>query len=96
MSVKAEQKQEQAEQEKTCPECNGKMIVKRSRYGMFMACENYPECKHTEKIENGYVKQIVGTCPECGGELLKRKSRFGEFIGCSNYPECRYTEKTKQ
>ena len=85
------------EENRTCPKCGGKLVVKRGIYGTFLGCENYPKCRYTEKIkkENKELK-VVGKCPKCGGDLVIRKGRYGEFIGCSNYPKCRYTEKIKK
>ena len=71
------------------------MVMKKGRYGSFLACSNYPECKY---IKNNKVKEppvLTGEkCPDCGSDLVQRKSRFGTtFIGCSNYPKCRYIKK---
>jgi DNA topoisomerase-1 len=59
------------------------MLIKHGRYGRFMACSRYPECKHTRPIPLG-VK-----CPKDGGDLTERRSRRGKiFFGCANYPNC--------
>ncbi|MEG1732860.1 MAG: topoisomerase DNA-binding C4 zinc finger domain-containing protein, partial [Longicatena sp.] len=72
-----------------------KMVMKKGRYGSFLACSNYPECKYIKS--NKVKEEPVPTgemCPECGHELVQRKSRFGTtFVGCSNYPKCRYIKK---
>lgn len=69
-----------------CDKCGAKMIYKMGRFGKFLACPNYPECKNTKNIVN---EEVVGSCPKCGGELLKKKSRKGNiFFGCKNYPKC--------
>ncbi len=71
----------------TCEKCGLPMIVKRGRYGKFLACSGYPECKNAKPISTG-VK-----CPEegCDGELLERTSRRGKvFFSCSKYPECKF------
>ena len=69
--------------------------MKKGRYGSFLACSNYPDCKYIKS--NKPKEEPVPTgemCPECGHELVQRKSRFGTtFIGCSNYPKCRYIKK---
>lgn len=95
----AYEKMEKREPEKTgekCPECGGDLVYRQSRYGKFISCSNYPECKYTESINKTPKEQpekIGRNCPECGAELLKRKSRYGNyFIGCSNYPKCHYIE----
>ncbi|MCK4265200.1 type I DNA topoisomerase [Candidatus Babeliales bacterium] len=67
-----------------CPNCGKKLIQKMGRFGPFLACPGYPECKyiHQEKLKT--------KCPECGGEIVKRKSARGTFWGCSNYPKCKF------
>jgi len=76
---------------RSCPECGAPLVKIHGKYGIFIACSNYPECKYKEsnKIEDVETGQ---TCPECGGKLLIKKGRYGDFIACSNYPKCRYTE----
>ncbi len=75
-----------------CPECGSDLIIKRGRFGEFIACTGYPECRYTRKI----VKGTGIKCPKCGeGELMRRKSAKGKtagrfFYGCSRYPECDY------
>ena len=69
-----------------CEKCGSKMVVKSSRFGKFLACPNYPECKNTKPVPEDEVKQ---PCPKCGAKLIKRISKKGKkFYGCSNYPEC--------
>lgn len=76
-----------------CPTCNsGDLIIKHGRYGKFIGCSNYPDCKHTEP----YIEKTGVMCAKCGtehgGELLARKTRAGRtFFGCSRYPDCDYT-----
>ena len=71
-----------------CPECGHDLVKKRGRFGEFIACSNYPECKYTRPI----LDKIGVTCPKCGqGEIIKRKSKKGKsFYGCSRYPDCDY------
>ncbi len=77
-----------------CPTCgDGDLLVKHSRYGKFIGCSNYPECKHTER----YLERLGFVCPQCGGEhggeVVARRSRKGRrFYGCSRYPDCDFTE----
>ena len=69
-----------------CEKCGRKMVVKSSRYGKFLACPGYPECKNTKPVPEDEVKQ---PCPKCGAKLLKKISKKGnKFYGCSNYPNC--------
>lgn len=78
---------------RTCPICEtGDLVIKYGRWGKFIGCSNYPECKHTEP----HLEYTGVTCPECGeehgGELVVRKTRRGRtFYGCSRYPECEYS-----
>lgn len=90
---------EKKEAEKTgekCPECGNDLVYRQSRYGKFISCSNYPECKFTKNINDKPKEEPEHTgliCPECGSELLKRKSRYGNyFYGCSNYPKCKHIE----
>ena len=78
-----------------CPECGKPLVKKRGRFGEFIACTGYPECRHTEPI----VHSTGIACPKCGasdgGEVVRRKSRKGRaFFGCSRYPECDYVSWT--
>ncbi|MFO8156224.1 MAG: type I DNA topoisomerase [Pseudomonadota bacterium] len=75
---------------RSCPECGGDLIIRKGRYGKFIGCNNYPDCRHVEPLEKPEPTGV--TCPECGkGELQKRKSRKGkDFYSCSEYPKCRY------
>jgi DNA topoisomerase-1 len=85
-----------------CPEegrTPGHLVEKLGRYGKFIACENYPECRFTRELSGAARPEpepTGQTCPECGqGELVKRVGRYGPFIGCSRYPDCRYIKKEK-
>ena len=80
-----------------CENCGKPMTLKRGRFGQFLACTGYPECKTTRKIAAGgkAAKKpdvpLDETCPQCGqAKLLLREGRFGEFISCGNYPKCKY------
>ena len=75
----------------TCPECEvGELVVRQSRYGEFVGCSRYPECKYIKK-ENAAAPQPVGeACPRCGRDLVVRQGRRGPFVGCSGYPECTF------
>ena len=69
-----------------CEKCGSKMVVRSSRFGKFLACPNYPDCKNTKPVPENEVKE---PCPKCGSKLIKRISKKGKkFYGCSNYPKC--------
>jgi DNA topoisomerase-1 len=90
--------EETAVVEDPCEKCGKEMIIKRGRFGKFIACTGYPECKNTRKIvvsEEGKVtstpdKLLDETCPKCGKQLAQKNGRFGEYVGCSDYPDCKY------
>ncbi len=72
-----------------CEQCGKPMVIKWGRFGQFLSCSAYPECKHAKPIPTGV------TCPEpqCGGDVIERRARGRHFYGCSNYPTCRYTAR---
>lgn len=74
-----------------CPLCGSPLVQRKGRFGPFIACSNYPTCKHIEKIEKEKEEpQFTGEmCPNCGSPLVTRKGRFGPFVACSNYPTCK-------
>ncbi len=75
-----------------CPQCGKPMVIKFGRYGKFLACSGYPECKYTKP----FLVKIGVKCPQCGGELVERKSKKKRtFYGCSNYPECNFIMNTR-
>ena len=68
-----------------CDKCGKMMVIKHGRYGDFLACPGYPECKNAKPI----VEELDVDCPKCGGKVLVKRSKKGKkFFGCSNYPEC--------
>ncbi|HHZ01786.1 MAG TPA: type I DNA topoisomerase [Tissierellia bacterium] len=75
-----------------CEKCGAFMVVKNGRYGKFLACPNYPECKNTKPLEKDVAEETDEVCEKCGSKMLKRKGRYGEFLACSNYPECKNTK----
>ena len=81
------------ETDEICELCGSNMVIKHGRFGKFMACKNYPECKNTKPI----VEKIGVKCPKCGdGDIIVRKSKRGRvFYGCSNYPDCDFVEWKK-
>jgi DNA topoisomerase-1 len=74
----------QQETDLTCPQCGKKLVKKMGKFGPFIACPGYPECKyiHQEKLST--------PCPSCGNSLVKRRWRGGNFWGCSGYPKCKF------
>jgi DNA topoisomerase-1 len=74
--------------EETCPNCGRPMVVKVGRFGKFLACSGYPDCKTTMP----YIVKTGVSCPQCGGELVERISKKKRvFYGCSNFPKCQFT-----
>jgi DNA topoisomerase-1 len=75
------------------------MVQKEGRFGLFLACTGYPECKHTESVNGGQNGKDIGVnCPqkECSGTIIERKSKRGKiFFGCSNYPDCTFASWDK-
>ncbi|MDD3487260.1 MAG: type I DNA topoisomerase [Candidatus Moranbacteria bacterium] len=78
--------------DRKCPECGGDLLVKFGRFGKFIACSKYPECKYTEKTEDEkkFEEENSGeVCEKCGAPMVVKRGRFGPFLGCSKYPECK-------
>ena len=84
---------------KMCPECGSEMLLRKGRYGEFVACSGFPKCKHTENVD-GTIKEATPKkpvvtleipCPKCGGDIVERYSRRGKFYGCGAYPKCKFT-----
>ena len=77
---------------RACPKCGHDLVLRWGRYGKFISCSNFPECRHTEP----WLEKIGVACPKDGGEVVERKTRKGRtFYGCSNYPECDFTSWKK-
>lgn len=69
-----------------CELCGKPMVIKQGRFGEFLACSGYPECKNTKPI----IRKTGVKCPDCGGDIIVRRGRSGKvFYGCSNYPDCK-------
>jgi DNA topoisomerase-1 len=90
---------EEIESESTveyCENCGKEMAIKRGKWGPFLACTGYPECKTTRRLVTGTRKArqpdkpLDEKCPECGSQLVVKHGRYGEFVGCSAYPKCKY------
>jgi len=85
-----------------CPECGKEMVIKMGRFGKFMACTGFPDCKFTkpllEKEIGGKAAEEVQEevekekCPKCGSSLLLKEARFGPFLACEGYPKCKFTK----
>ncbi len=77
-----------------CPECGSPLVIRSGRYGEFVACSNYPECKHIKKEEK--EETIVMDCPLCDGKIIEKKTRRGKiFYGCNNFPKCKFASWDK-
>ena len=74
-----------------CPVCSSPLVIKKSKFGEFTACSNYPKCKYVKPKETKPLEILENeVCPKCGKPLVKRTSRKGDFYACSGFPECRY------
>jgi DNA topoisomerase-1 len=85
--------------EQNCEKCGKPMAVKRGRFGYFLACTGYPECRNTKKIvvREGAAKAVADVpldekCPDCGNNLVIKHGRYGPFTACSYYPKCKYVK----
>ena len=77
---------------RACPKCGHDLVIRWGRYGKFISCSNFPECRYTEP----WLEKIGVTCPKDGGDIVERKTRKGRlFYGCSNYPECDFNSWKK-
>jgi DNA topoisomerase-1 len=99
-TANAEGKAEVEQIEELCENCGRPMTLKRGRFGQFLACTGYPECKTTKKLAasgSGRLSvpdvPLEEKCPQCGKHLVIKNGRFGEFTACSAYPECKYVKK---
>jgi len=77
--------------EEKCEKCGANMVIKLGRFGEFLACPNYPNCKNTKPI----LEKINVACPKCGADLVKRKGKKKVFYGCTKYPECDFVSWDK-
>lgn len=87
-----------AEIREECPACGKPMILRKGRFGEFLACTDYPQCKTTRKLGQGNKpkaepKILEELCPQCGKPLSEKQGRFGPFISCSGYPKCKYIKR---
>ncbi len=78
-----------------CPDCGEQLLRRRGRFGMFLACSAYPDCRYTRDLNGGERAEELPTdetCPTCGKPMVIKHGRFGKFIACSGYPECKTTK----
>ena len=88
--------QETGAAEEYCENCGRVMVLKRGRFGQFMACTGYPDCKTTRRLDQGKKVPDIPLdelCPKCGRNLMIRHGRNGEFTSCSGYPDCKYVKQ---
>ncbi len=75
-----------------CEVCGKPMVIKWGKYGRFLACSGYPECKNTKQLDS---EKVEGKCPKCGGQLGIRRGKYGRFVSCENYPKCDFSSSVK-
>ena len=88
--------------DETCPECGKDLAIKLGKFGKFVSCTGFPDCKYARPVTAGvaglnFASQAVdesqlGKCPQDGGDLVVKRGRFGTFIACGNYPKCKFTK----
>jgi len=88
-----------------CPKCGKPMLARQGRFGKFLGCSGYPECKHTVNLgpdgapvaaaARGETKEGEAVCEKCGRPMVVKRGRYGTFLGCSGYPECKHIVKTR-
>src|SRR5579862_9194892 len=79
-----------------CANCGRPMVLKKGRFGQFLACSGYPDCKTTKQLGEAQKPKDVPLdedCPNCGSNMVKKYGRYGEFVACSNYPTCKYIKQ---
>ncbi len=77
-----------------CPQCGSELVYRNGRFGRFISCSNYPECKYTKNEQEEQTTEDV--CPNCGSPMVVKKGRYGTFIACSNYPTCKTIKKDEK
>jgi DNA topoisomerase-1 len=95
--VKMENLKRGTETGQACPQCGSSLLEKWGRFGKFLACSGYPECKFTQDLNGngrGRPEEIPAneTCEACGKPMLIKEGRYGKFIACSGYPQCKTTK----
>ena len=76
----------------SCPMCGSDLVIRKGKYGEFIACSNYPTCKYIKKDKKEEIgKEKIAECPKCHKDIIERKTKKGKiFYGCSGYPKCDY------
>ena len=82
-------KRESTPTDQVCEKCGKQMVIKWGRFGQFLSCSGYPDCKNAKPMPTGVACSREG----CGGQLVERRARGRVFYGCSNYPTCTHTER---
>lgn len=77
-----------------CPDCGNDLVYRIGRFGKFISCINFPECRYT-KGEDEDENAVEEVCPKCGSKMVTKKGRYGSFLACSNSPECKYIKSNK-
>ena len=78
--------------DETCPVCGAPLVIRKGRFGEFIACSAYPKCKYTRPIKEKEEKKVDVKCDKCGADMVIKRGKSGEFLACSNYPECKNTK----
>lgn len=90
-------KKEETPTDEICEKCGSPMVIKWGKYGRFLACSNFPECRQTRELANDEsssdVSESPETCEKCGSPMVLRKGRYGEFLACTGYPVCKGSRK---
>jgi DNA topoisomerase-1 len=90
---KADENMEKIKTEKktdeVCPQCGKPVVIRQGRFGEFMACSGYPECKYTKNLAKNEEEQSTEACEKCGKPMVLKRSRYGAFWACSGYPNCK-------
>jgi DNA topoisomerase-1 len=98
VSTMRDVKKEVEETDEVCDKCHKPMVIRWGRFGRFMACSGFPECKNTRELaaENGAsaapTSAVEETCDTCGKPMALKRGRFGEFLACTGFPECKTTK----
>lgn len=88
------EKEKPEETGELCPVCGKPLVYRHGKYGKFIACSGYPECKYIPKVEKSVT--VICKCPKCDGDIIVKKTKKGkEFYGCSNFPKCKYASWDK-
>lgn len=81
--------------EETCPRCGRPLRIRDGRYGSFLACTGYPECRYTRRLgsDDAATHKVASgvKCGRCGADMILKNGKFGRFLACSNYPDCKET-----